>query len=115
MSETSTKPGVMVYFNDVRPFFRAFSNEQLGALFRAVVDYSENGEWPSSDCDSSVILALDVLRDKIDRDGAAYERKKLHGQYMTYVRETKEEGRTPIPESKWIAMITAQSKAHNCQ
>lgn len=32
-----------------------------------------------------------------------------------YVRETKEDGRTPIPESQCIAMITAQSKAHNLQ
>lgn len=115
MSESRTKPGVMIYFNDVRPFFRAFSKEQLGALFEAVVDYAENGEWPSADCDSGVILALDVLRDKIDRDGEAYERKKLHGQYMTYVRETKEDGRTPMPESQWVAMITAQIKAHNLQ
>ena len=101
----------MLYFNDIKPFAQFFSNEQFGALILAVLRYAEAGEWLPENSDPAVLLALGVLKDKIDRDAEAYERKKLHGQYMTYARQAKEANRECLSEQEWIAMVTAQANA----
>lgn len=113
MKTENTRPGVMIYFNDIKPFTQFFRDEQLGELVRAILNYAQFGEWLSEDSDPAVRLALGVFKDKIDRDAEAYERKKLHGQYMTYARQAKEANRECLSEQEWIAMVTAQTKAAN--
>lgn len=107
------RPGVMLYFKDLKPFTSYFTNEQLGRLFSAILNYAEHGMWVDDDCDQNVKVALMVLQPKIDRDGESYERKKLHGQYMTYVRMAQDKGETYLSEKEWIATTTAMAKAHS--
>lgn len=107
------RPGVMLYFKDLKPFTSYFTNEQLGSLFSAILNYAEHGMWVDDDCDQNVKVALMVLQPKIDRDGESYERKKLHGQYMAYVRLAKEKGETYLSEPDWIKTTVALVQAQN--
>ena len=107
------RPGVMFYFNDLRPFTSYFTYEQLGMLLTAILAYGENCEWNDEDCDPDIRLAMMVLKPKIDRDRESYERKKLHGQYMAYVRLAKEKGETYLSEPDWIKTTVAMMQAQN--
>ena len=108
MKELS-RPGVMIYFDDIRPFVDYMTDETLGALFRALINYAELGEWVDDDCDPNVMVPLRVMKPKIDRDAAAYENKKLHGQYMTYVRLAKQQGLNPVSEETWKLTETSSN------
>lgn len=101
----SSRPGVMIYFDDIRPFADYMTDEVLGAFFRALLNYAQFGEWVAEDCDQSVSIPLRVFKPKVDRDAEAYENKKLHGQYMTYVRLEKQKGFTPLSEESWRIAI----------
>lgn len=94
----------MLYFDDTKPFLECLSDAQLGQLLRAVINYAESGEWVSESCDPTIKLALGIFKSKIDRDGVAYEKKKLHGQYMAYVRASKEQGKEYLAEQNWIEL-----------
>ena len=96
------RPGVMIYFEDINPFIEDYTNEECGILLKTIVNYAENGKWVSDDCPSTIRIALKVLKPKIDRDAESYEKKKLHGQWMTYVRIAKENGRDYLSEETWI-------------
>lgn len=93
------KPGVMVYFDTVRPAFERMDNAELGALFRAIVNYAEYGEI--SDLDGMAGLTFDLLRPKIDRDGQRYRDKCEQSRYATYCREMKKLNAQPLPYDKW--------------
>ena len=107
------RPGAMLYFNDLKPFTSFLTNEQLGVLLTAILNYAEHGLWVDDDCDPNVKVALMVLQPKIDRDGESYERKKLHGQYMTYVRMAQSNGETYLSETEWIETASAMAKAQS--
>ena len=49
MSRAKEKPGVMVYFDDIRPAMRMLDDERFGKLLRAVIDYSQMGVVPDLD------------------------------------------------------------------
>jgi len=101
----SSRPGVMIYFDDIRPFADYMTDEVLGAFIRALIDYAQFGEWVDDDCDPNVVVPLRIFKPKVDRDAEAYESKKLHGQYMTYVRLAKQQGLNPVSEEAWRASI----------
>lgn len=90
MSDAKCRPGVMVYFDAVRPALSRLNNEQCGALFRAIVDYAEFGEV--SELDPMAGMAFDLLRPKLDRDSERYEEVRYRKQYAVHVREAKKKG-----------------------
>ena len=108
----ASRPGVMIYFEDIKPFTECYTDEQCGMLLRAIISYAENGEWIVDD-DSDIKIALKVLKPKIDRDAESYEKKKLHAQYMTYVREAKDAGRDYLSEQEWTSLTAAQRQHSN--
>lgn len=98
------KPGFMTYHDDVRPFADYLTDEMYGKLMKAVLNYSQYGEWVDDDCDPQVLIALRIIKPKIDRDAAIYEKRKLHADYMTYARTTTNNGGTPMKEDQWIVL-----------
>ena len=93
------RPGVIIYFSDIRPALNRLCSSDLGELFKAIIDYAEYGEI--SDLENSMTgFIFETLQPKIDRDRERYDRKYLHALYMTYCRQTPEDKR--IPESEWI-------------
>ena len=53
---------------------RNLSDEECGRLFRALLQYSATGEAPALPDRESI--AFDFMRSQVDRDRAAYERKR---------------------------------------
>ncbi len=99
MSDVKARPGVMIYFEAVRPALSRLDNEQCGALFRAIIDYAEYGTV--SDLEPMTGMAFDLLRPKIDRDAEKYEESREQRLHAVYVREAKRRGEQPLPISEW--------------
>ncbi len=95
----SERPGVMLYFDSVRPAINRMSDEQTGALFRAVLDYAQYGEI--RDLEAMEGMAFDMLRPGIDRDAERYEETREQRRYAAYSRETKRRGEEPMDLAEW--------------
>ena len=109
--DTQSRPGVMLYFDDVVPAIEAMDDGQLGALFRAIIAYARHGEVP--ELDGMGKFAFAMLRPKIDRDGERYAKQKLHGLYMVYCRQLKL-GEKKLTEDEWIRSQLSETDG-NCQ
>lgn len=94
------RPGVMLYFADLRPALRRLSMEQRGALFGALLDYAELGEQPEK-LDDLTGLAFDLMKEKIDRDGKRYKSNVLQRKYAVYCREQDKAGRERATFDEW--------------
>ena len=99
MADGKARPGVMIYFESVRPALSRLDNEQCGALFRAIIDYAEYGAV--SDLEPMTGMAFDLLRPKIDRDAEKYEESREQRQHAVYVREAKRRGEEPLTLYEW--------------
>lgn len=99
MADAKQKPGVMLYFDSIRPALNRLDNEQCGALFRAILDYGEFGTV--SDLEPMTGMVFDLLRPKIDRDAEKYEESREQRQHAVYAREAKRRGEQPLTFSEW--------------
>lgn len=108
MRTESTRPGVMLYFDDFKAITGFLTNEQVGILVKAILSYAETGEWVSADCDTNVHFALSTLRSKIDRDGERYQRSVLQRRHAVYVREAQKRGTEPLSFEEWLALEEAR-------
>lgn len=66
------QPGVMLYF-DIRPCLERLTMDQQGMLFRAILDYGEEGIEP--DFDYMLGIAWDFIKPRLERDRERYEEK----------------------------------------
>ena len=107
MPDRKQRPGVMIYFDSIRPALKRLDNEQCGALFRAVLDYSEYGEIP--DLEPMTGMVFDLLRPKLDRDAERYEEGREQRQYATYCRESKKKGEQPQSFESWKTKVNGSS------
>lgn len=99
MAAAKQKPGVMLYFDSIRPALNRLDNEQCGALFRAILDYGEFGAV--SDLEPMTGMVFDLLRPKIDRDAEKYEESREQRQHAVYAREAKRRGEQPLSFPEW--------------
>ena len=115
------RPGVMLYFDAIRPAIKRLDREQCGALLQSVLDYAQYGVVP--ELDPMTGLAFDMLVAKIDRDAERYEETREHRQYAAYVREKKKSGAPFLSEEEWRLTrpnadvnenIDSISPVHNC-
>lgn len=93
------RPGVMLYFDDVRPVISRLDEIQCGVLLRSVMDYAQYGVVP--ELDPMTGLAFDMLVPKIDRDAERYEESREQRQYAGYVREKKRSGEPALSIAEW--------------
>ena len=93
------RPGVMLYFDAVRPAISRLSEAQCGVLLRSVMDYAQYGVLP--ELDPMTGLAFDMLVPKIDRDAERYEESREQRQYAAYTREKKRSGEQPLSIAEW--------------
>ena len=93
------RPGVMLYFDSVRPALNRLDDTQCGRLFRAVVDYAEYGVIP--ELDPLVGMVFDLLVPKIDRDAERYEESREQRQYAVYCREKQKAGEPCMKIAEW--------------
>ncbi len=90
MAKAKDRPGVMLYFDAIRPAITRLDDAQCGALLRSVMDYAQYGVVP--ELDPMTGLAFDMLVPKIDRDAEHYEESREQRRYAVYVREKKKNG-----------------------
>lgn len=107
--ENKGKPGMMLYFEDMRVILKVFNGEEFKELFTAMLDYAELGVVP--ELNGMTAAFFDLLRPKIDRDGEKYEQRRIHSRYMAYCRNTPENER--MSEAEYAASLTATDS--NCQ
>ena len=93
------RPGVMLYFDAVRPVINRLDEAQCGVLLRAVVDYAQYGVVP--ELEPMTGMAFDMLVPKIDRDAERYEEGREQRQYAAYVREKKRSGEQALSIADW--------------
>ncbi len=93
------RPGVMLYFDSIRPAVSRMSDEQAGVLLRAILDYAQYGEL--AELDAMEGMAFDMLRPAIDRDAERYEEAREQRQYAAYSRELKRRDEQPLPIAEW--------------
>ena len=93
------RPGVMLYFDAVRPVINRLDTAQCGVLLRAVMDYAQYGVVP--ELDPMTGMAFDMLVPKIDRDAERYEEGREQRQYAAYVREKKRSGEQALSIAEW--------------
>ena len=97
--KSKERPGVMLYFDAVRPAISRLDETQCGVLLRAVVDYAQYGVVP--ELDAMTGLAFDMLVPKIDRDAERYEESREQRQYAVYTREKKRSGEPVMSIGEW--------------
>ena len=74
------RPGVMLYFDVLRPMINRLDAAQCGVLLRAVMDYAQYGVMP--ELDPMTGMAFDMLVPKIDHDAERYEESREQRQYQ---------------------------------
>lgn len=109
------RPGVVFYFDAIGPALARFTNAQLGALVRGIIEYAQTGALP--ELDGMEGLAFDMMRPKIDKDGEAYIKNCVHTSYMNKCKRWKEQGVKPISESSFTeqAVVTYKNLAETCR
>lgn len=93
------RPGVMVYFDDIRPLQRWLSEEDAGALFIAILDYAQYGEVKELPGNASI--AFDVLKPHIDKDARTYADKCMKKKHAAYVRWARDRGQPEMDFDEW--------------
>ena len=93
------RPGVMLYFDVLRPMINRLDAAQCGVLLRAVMDYAQYGVMP--ELDPMTGMAFDMLVPKIDHDAERYEESREQRQYAAYAREKKRSGEQVLSFSEW--------------
>ena len=64
------QPGVMFYF-DIRPSLARLTMEEQGRLFRAILDYGEEGIEPNFQYGLGIVW--DFVKPRLDRDKERYQ------------------------------------------
>ncbi len=105
------RPGVMLYFDAVRPAISRLDEIQCGVLLRSLMDYAQYGVVP--ELDPMTGLAFDMLVPKIDRDAERYEETREQRQYAVYAREKKKSGESCLSFADWRLMRARPSDHEN--
>jgi len=99
MSDKKARPGVMLYYDCIRPALKRLDDSQCGVLLRAIIDYAEYGVIP--ELDPMTGMAFDMLIPKLDRDAEKYEESREQRQYAVYVREKQKAGEPYMKITEW--------------
>lgn len=69
------RPGVMLFFSELRPVCALLSAKDRGDLLLLILNYAENGEEPVLRPGSRLDSVWPHIRKMIDRDSEAYQNK----------------------------------------
>ena len=117
--EEKTRPGVVIYFEDLDAIDEIMDKETFSDFIHAVVNYARYGEWVDDSASPIVKAMLKTWKQKIDRDGEKYQKSVRHSYYMNYVKSEKESGAKEwMSEKEWTVQYLAgayQSLSGVCQ
>lgn len=92
--------GFMLYF-DRLDIMRDLSNEETGAIFKAIWEYAESGVIP--DLPKNIFPYWKILRGCIDRNIASYNENCIGNRYNRYKGTCKNSNTTPLDIWVWWA------------
>lgn len=102
------KPGVMIYF-DMRELLNRLSDQQVGILFRAILEYGVTQTEPS--LPEPLHLLWPLVQMRLDSDDQRYHRVSQKRRYAIYVRWTKHHGQTPLSYEDWLCTLDSKEDA----
>ena len=106
------RPGIIHYF-DMYPALKQLSDEQLGKIYRASMEYGINEIVPEFSADPLLNFAWGIMRSRIDADAVSYQEKTGSSLYSTYCREAKKKGVDPVSYNFWSELsVEAQRKVY---
>ena len=111
MAKAKERPGVVLYFDTIRPVIKRLSDAQCGTLLRSVIEYAQYGVMP--ELDAMTGMAFDLLVPKIDRDAERYEESREQRQYAAYTREKKKNGEDCLSYADWRLARSRSSESEN--
>lgn len=94
-----SRPGVMLYFS-ILPALDSLPPASAGTLLLAAMHYAQDGKEPIFD-DGVLTFAWAFLKPMIEKDGEAYDVKKLRGEWLTYCRKCKQDNVSPLDFETW--------------
>ena len=99
---TPERPGVLLY-REVYMCIQQLTDQEAGALIRAVLEYAFDGVVPSLSKDLSLVWSL--LQPSIDRDGERYTTKVLRARYAVASRERKRHELPHLTYEEWLVSV----------
>lgn len=92
MEPENRPPGVMLYFDKMRPIFALLSAAEGGELVRKILDYAEYGKEPVFVFEDRLENLWPSIRKAIDQDTAAYQKKCDSARKAAQARWARENG-----------------------
>ena len=102
-----TRPGFMIYFDDIQPMLDVLDNEDIGELFLAITEYARSGNEAVTD-DPLLKAFFHILKPRIDADREHYDQIR---EARRQNAEKRWNGREEQPE-ECICMQTDASDAN---
>lgn len=97
---SSRRKTCIVYFDWRERFFPALEDDEIGQLFRAILDYSADGVMPDFKRGSALNAVFMAIKVTLDDDLQSYEtvceRNRVNGQKGGRPRKTKETQQNPL-------------------
>lgn len=85
-------PGVMLYFDKMRPILSLLSAEECGELVMKILDYAEYGTNPAFVPGDRLENLWPSVRKAVDLDAAAYQKKCEQAKKAVQARWDRENG-----------------------
>ena len=92
MAAGKRPPGVMLYFDKMRPIFALLSAEERGDLVLKILDYAEYGKLPAFASGDRLENLWPSVQKAIDLDAATYLEKCKQARKAVQARWNKEKG-----------------------
>lgn len=96
--------GFMIYTEDWAGFTEDFTDEEIGAIFKALLIYFSSGEYTEFEDRGMKLFYKNAIR-VIELDRGRYEEKCARNAYNVYRRWCKEKNETPLDYEEWYTTV----------
>lgn len=94
------RPGTMIYF-DLLNDLEDYTDEEVGKIFRATLNYGLNGEIPVF-TDRGMKALWRNIQKAVDVDAHKYGEKVIQRKYAAYCKKAKASGEEPMLYDDWL-------------
>jgi len=85
--QPGAQPGVMLYFENIRPILQFLNDQEKGKLFAAILDFAQYGIIPAFENESPALqISFATILPHLERDRAAYAEKSLRTTYSAWTK-----------------------------
>ena len=96
--------GFMIYSDDWAGFIEDFTDEEMGAIFKALLIYFSSGEYTEFEDRGMKLFYKNAIR-SIELDRGRYEEKCSRNAYNIYRRWCKERNEAPLEYEEWYTTV----------